>query len=105
MTWCWTTPASTPTAARSATATARASSATTRWRSPPRQVLGLAHQILYCHPPRGTKRQRPGPAGRLWRDAVAAIPSAPPGRRYVHLADRAADTTELLDYAWEHGLG
>jgi hypothetical protein len=72
--------------------------------TPDRQVLGLAWQILYCHPPRGTKRQRPGPAGRLWRDAVAAIPAAPAGQRYVHLADRAGDITELLDYADEHGL-
>ena len=70
-----------------------------------REVLGLAHQILYCHPPRGTPRQRPGPAGKLWRDAVEAIGAPPPpGGRWVHLADSAADTTELLDYADEHGL-
>jgi hypothetical protein len=72
--------------------------------TPDRQVLGLAHQILYCHPPRGTKRRRPGPAGRLWRDAVAAVPAAPAGKRYVHLCDRAGDITELLDYADEHHL-
>jgi len=72
--------------------------------TPARAVLGLAQQVLYCHPPRGGQRQRPGPAGRLWRDAVAAIPPAPPGKRYVHLADRAGDITELLDYAGEHGL-
>ena len=72
--------------------------------TPQRDVLGLAHQILYCHPPRGTKRRRPGPAGRLWRDALAALPPAPPGKRYVHLADRAGDITEVLDYADEHGL-
>jgi hypothetical protein len=72
--------------------------------APDRQVLGLAHQILYCHPPRGTKRQRPGPAGRLWRDGVAAVPPPPAGKRYVHLMDRAGDITEMLDYADEHGL-
>ncbi len=72
--------------------------------TPDREVLGLAHQILYCHPPRGGKRQRPGPAGRLWRDAIAALPPAPPGKRYVHLADRAGDITEVLDYADEQGL-
>jgi hypothetical protein len=72
--------------------------------TPDRQVLGLAHQILYCHPPRGGPRQRPGPAGRLWRDALAALPPAPPGQRYVHLADRAGDITEVLDYADAHGL-
>jgi hypothetical protein len=72
--------------------------------TPDRQVLGLAHQILYCHPPRGGKRQRPGPAGRLWRDGVAAVPPPPAGKRYVHLSDRAGDITEMLDYADEHGL-
>jgi hypothetical protein len=72
--------------------------------SPDRQVLGLAWQILYCHPPRGGKRQRPGPAGRLWRDAIEATPGPPEGKRYVHLADRAGDITEVLDYADEHRL-
>jgi hypothetical protein len=72
--------------------------------TPGREVLGLAWQILYCHPPRGGPRARPGPAGRLWRDAVAALPAPPPDKRYVHLADRAGDITELLDYADEHGL-
>ena len=72
--------------------------------TPGREALGLAHQILYCHPPRGSKRQRPGPAGRLWRDGVAAVPPAPAGKRYVHLMDRAGDITEVLDYADEHGL-
>jgi len=71
--------------------------------TPTRQVLGLAHQILYCHPPRTRPRPRPGPAGRLWRDALAALPAAPAGKRYVHLADSAGDITEVLDYAEEHG--
>jgi hypothetical protein len=72
--------------------------------TPDRQVLGLAHQVLYRHPPRGTKRQRPGPAGRLWRDGVEAVPAPPAGKRYVHLMDRAGDITEVLDYADEHQL-
>jgi hypothetical protein len=71
--------------------------------TPAREVLGLAHQVLHCHPPREQRRRRPGPAGRLWRDAVAALPAAPAGKRYVHLADSAADITELLDYADEQG--
>jgi len=70
--------------------------------TPDRLVLGLAHQILYCHPPRGSKRQRPGPAGRLWRDGVEAVPAPPEGERYVHLMDRAGDMTEVPDYADEH---
>jgi Transposase DNA-binding len=73
--------------------------------TPCRSVLGLAHQILYCHPPRGTKRQRPGPAGRLWRDALEAIgPPVPGGPLVVHLMDRAGDITEVLDYADERDL-
>jgi hypothetical protein len=75
--------------------------------TPEGRVLGLAHQVLYCHPPRGTKRQRPGPAGRLWRDAMAAVPPPPRqgrGKRYVHLMDRAGDITEVFDHADEHGL-
>jgi Transposase DNA-binding len=74
--------------------------------TPDREVLGLAQQILYCHPPKlkGGKRARPGPAGRLWRDGIAAVPAAPAGKLYVHLQDRAGDITEALDYADEHGL-
>ena len=72
--------------------------------TPDRQVLGLAHQILYCHPPRGTERQRPGPAGRLWRDGIEAVPPPSPGKRYFHLMDRAGDITEVINYADEHGL-
>jgi len=71
--------------------------------TPDREVLGLAWQVLYCHPPRGGPRARPGPAGRLWRDAVAAAPAAPEGKRYVHLADSAGDITELLDFAAAYG--
>ncbi|MCI0463817.1 MAG: IS4 family transposase, partial [Gemmataceae bacterium] len=71
--------------------------------TPDRQALGLADQILYCHPPKSGKRARPGPAGRLWRDGVEAIPQAPAGKRFVHLLDRAGDITEVLDYADEHG--
>ncbi len=45
-----------------------------------REVLGLAHHILYCHPPqRHPAPGVPGRAGRLWRDAVEAI-GRPPGR-------------------------
>jgi hypothetical protein len=72
--------------------------------APDRQVLGLANQVLYCHPPTGGKRARPGPAGRLWRDGIAAVPVAPDNKRYVHLQDRAGDINEALDYADEHGL-
>ncbi len=72
--------------------------------TPDRQVLGLARQALYRHPPRGAKRQRPGPAGRLWRDAIAALPPPARGKRYVHLMDRAGDITEALDYCDERGL-
>lgn len=72
--------------------------------TPDREVLGLAHQILYRHPPSSVKRQRPGPAGRLWRDGVEAVPAPAEHKLYVHLMDRAGDITEVLDYADEHQL-
>jgi hypothetical protein len=62
-------------------------------------TLGLAHQILYVPPPKGARRTRRGPGGRLWRDAAAAVPAAPEGKRFVHVADRAGDVRELFDWA------
>lgn len=62
-------------------------------------TLGLAHQILYVPPPKAARRARPGPAGRLWLDAAAAVPAAPDGKRFVHVADRAGDVRELFDWA------
>lgn len=74
-----------------------------------RQVLGLAHQILHTrrHVPAGEtraqRRDHPQRESRLWRDAVAALPTAPEGQRWVDIADCAADITEFLDYEDEHG--
>jgi hypothetical protein len=62
-------------------------------------TLGLAHQILYVPPPKGARRTRRGPGGRLWRDAAAAVPAAPEGKQFVHVADRAGDVRELFDWA------
>ncbi len=74
-------------------------------------VLGLLHQILFAPqkaPPRTTtkskRRHDPNKASVLWRDALAAIGPTPAGKRWVHLADRAADVTEFLDYADEHRI-
>ena len=67
--------------------------------TPAGATLGLAHQALYVHPPKAARRTRPGPAGRLWRDASAAVPAAPDGRRFVHVADRAGDIREWFDRA------
>ncbi len=63
------------------------------------RVLGLAHQVLHVPPPKSARRTRPGPAGRLWRDAAAAVPLAPNGKRFVHIADRAGDVREWFDWA------
>jgi hypothetical protein len=73
-----------------------------------RRVLGLASQIL--HPRQvvgrreGTKRKRErlSRESRLWPRAVTAIGPAPPGRRWVHVADRGSDTFEHLAL---HGSG
>jgi hypothetical protein len=74
-------------------------------------IVGLLHQILFTPqkaPPRSTakskRRRDPNKASVLWRDALAAIGPAPPGKRWIHLADRAADVTEFLDYADEHRM-
>ena len=54
--------------------------------------------------PPGRGRGTPEAAGRLWRDGRDGVPPAPPGKRYVHLADRAGDVAELLDSGDERGV-
>ncbi len=72
------------------------------------EVLGLAHQALLCAHPRPAKdtkskaRTDPDKISALWRNSVAAVGPTPPGCRWIHLADRGADVTELLDDAAEH---
>ena len=74
-----------------------------------REVLGLAHQILFSRPrvPKGEKksarRQRTTRESRLWKQGSQAIPAAPAGRLWVDVADRGADTTEFLDSEEAHG--
>lgn len=71
------------------------------------RVLGLAHQALLCPRPKPAQdnkaqaRTNPHKISNLWRDAVTAIGPTPPGCRWIHVADRGADITELLDYADE----
>ena len=73
-------------------------------------ILGLLHQILFApqkasrKAPKSSRRHDPHKASVLWRDALAAIGPTPPGARWIHLADRAADVTEFLDYADEHQM-
>lgn len=68
-----------------------------------RQVLGLAHQILFCReevPPGETRAQgrtRQGRESRLWTQASQALPAAPQGRLWVEVGDRGADLFEFLD--------
>jgi hypothetical protein len=74
-----------------------------------RQVLGLAHQILHTRrdvpagESREQRRRHPQRESRLWRATAQALPTAPPGRRWVDVADCAADITEFIDYEAEHG--
>jgi hypothetical protein len=73
------------------------------------EVLGLAHQILFCRPhvPKGEKKSeraaRATRESRLWKRASQAIPSAPRGRLWVDIADRGADLTEFLDFEEQRG--
>jgi len=70
------------------------------------EVLGLASQILHRRRPVGraepvkAKRERRDRESRLWTDGVAAVGPAPAGGRWVHVADRGADTFEFLARPW-----
>jgi hypothetical protein len=69
-----------------------------------RDVLGLAYQKLIKRPKAPKKetkkqcRERPNRESRMWKNASKAIPAAPPGRRWVDVADRGADLLEFLDH-------
>jgi hypothetical protein len=68
-----------------------------------RQVLGLAHQILFRReqaPPgesRAQRRARQGRESRLWTRASQALPAAPEGKLWVEVCDRGADIFEYID--------
>jgi transposase-like protein len=67
------------------------------------ELLGLGHQILHRREdvPKGegtkAKRERETRESLLWVKACAALGPAPPGRTWVDVADRGADTFEFLD--------
>jgi hypothetical protein len=69
-----------------------------------REVIGLAYQKLIKRPKTPKKetrkqcRDRPDRESRMWKNASLAIPAAPPGRRWVEIADRGADLLEFIDY-------
>jgi len=69
-----------------------------------REVLGLVNQILYCRPevPEGESRQarrgREDRESRLWTRGSTAVWSAPQGRLWVDVCDRACDSFEYLDH-------
>ena len=69
-----------------------------------REVLGLAYQKLIKRPQAPKKetrkqcRERPDRESRMWKHASKTIPAAPPGRRWVEVADRGADLLEFIDY-------
>jgi hypothetical protein len=68
-----------------------------------RQVLGLAHQILFRREPappgesRAQRRARQGRESRLWTRASHALPAAPDGKLWVEVCDRGADIFEYID--------
>lgn len=74
-----------------------------------RDVLGLVSQILHQRVAIGkkegvkAKRQRSTRESRLWSRAVAELPAAPEGKRWVDVCDRGADLFEFL--ATEQSLG
>lgn len=77
--------------------------------TPRRQVLGLVNQILHKRRrvPKGEtaqqKREHPERESRLWLAACAAIGPGPAGSLWVDLADRGADSFELLAYELREG--
>lgn len=77
--------------------------------TPDRQVIGLASQILHRRrdvpkgEPRRVKRDHPDRESLLWPAGCAAAGPVPPGKLWVDISDRGADTFEYLDY--EHRQG
>lgn len=75
-----------------------------------REVLGLANQITHKRRrvPRGegqkAKREHPQRESRLWKRALADVPSPPADRAgeqlWVHVCDRGADAFENIQF-WE----
>lgn len=73
------------------------------------QIYGLANQILHVRPVVGkgegvaAKRERADRESRLWLDAIDTIGPAPAKNRWIHVADRGADTFELLQALDDRG--
>jgi hypothetical protein len=69
-----------------------------------REIKGLVDQILHLRRrvPEGegtaAKRSHPDRESRLWVKAAANVGPAPPGKVWVRVCDRAADTFEYLDF-------
>lgn len=74
-----------------------------------REVLGLANQLTHKRRevPKGegqkTKREDPQRESRLWKRALADVPSPPPGRLWMHVCDRGGDAFENLAFWEERG--
>jgi hypothetical protein len=77
--------------------------------TPERTVLGLACQILHIRRqvPGGetpmAKRQAPDRESRLWVKASENTGFAPPGKLWIDIADRGADTFEFIAFEKAHG--
>jgi hypothetical protein len=74
-----------------------------------REALGLIYQKLHVRrkvPKKESakaKREHPQRESRLWSDAVTALGTPPPGKRWIDVCDRGADIFEFL--ATEQSLG
>jgi hypothetical protein len=73
-------------------------------------VLGILDQKFYERvqsPPQETRKEREARwrESHVWHDAVQAIGPAPPGCRWLHVADRAADDFDFFDSCEQMGVG
>jgi len=78
--------------------------------TPEHEAVGVLHQTwLTCpQPPEGETRKerlaRPKKTD-VWSDTVHAVGAAPPGTRFVHVADREADGFQMMQACEDHGVG
>lgn len=77
---------------------------------PDGRLLGVMQQAWFARtiPPEGETREqrmRRWRESRVWSDAAEAIGPAPPGCRYVHVADRASDDLTFMAACEAQGHG
>jgi hypothetical protein len=66
------------------------------------ELLGLIHQQTFRREPapedetRTQRQQRPGRESATWAEGIRAVGPMPPGRCWVHVGDRGADSFEAM---------